>query len=161
MSINGPVTQVERYTDGRTKQCFKNECDIEKIMARADKAGTISHLEKFEGVYADYSDFDFFEQTTKLTAGNEIFAELPAEIRREFNQSPAEFFAYANNPENVDKLRQLLPALAAPGTQRLETSPPDADTQAAQAAAAAPAASTPSTPAVEPTATPPATPAGS
>ncbi len=151
MSMNGPAKQVKKYTDGRTKQCFKNECDIVKIMARAEKAGTISHLEKYEGVYADYSDFDFFEQTSKLTRGNQIFADLPAEVRREFDQSPAQFFAYVNDKKNKEDLRKKLPALAAPGNQLVETIPPDADTQAAQAAAAAPAAPSPT---VAPTATP-------
>ncbi len=149
MSINGPLTQVKKYTDGRTKQCFKNECDIQKIMARADKAGTISHLEKFEGVYADFSDFDFHKQTNKLTKGREIFDELPAEVRKEFGQSPAAFFAYVNNPANKDDLLQKLPALAAPGRQLNMTKPPTADEEAAVAAASPPPAGENPTPSAE------------
>ncbi len=143
MSLNGPRKQVKKYTDGRTKQSFKNECDINKIMARAEKAGTISHLQKFEGVYADYSDFDFFEQTQKLTKGREVFDALPAELRREFGQSPAAFFNYVNDPANVDDLREKLPALAAPGTQLPDVIPPDADTEAARAAVSEPASENP------------------
>ncbi len=86
-------------------------------MARFDTTGTISHLTKFEGVYADFSDFDFHAQTTKLSQGREIFDALPAEIRREFGQSPAAFFEYVNDPKNVDELRKKLPALAKPGQQ--------------------------------------------
>jgi len=97
------------YKDGRTKQAFKDECNIQKIMARSDIAGTISHLEKFEGVYADYADFDFHEQINKLTRGREIFDELPAEVRAEFNQSPMDFFEYVNDPKNIDRLGELLP----------------------------------------------------
>jgi len=152
MSLNGPLQQVKRYTDGRTKQCFKEECDIGKIMARAEKAGTISHLDKYEGVYGDFSDYDFFTQEQKMAEGQQIFADLPAEIRREFAQSPGAFFAYVNDPENKNKLREILPALAAPGTQLVDVVPPDADTEAAQAAAAAPAAITPAAPAAAPVA---------
>ncbi len=119
------------YDDGRTKQSFKDETDIEKIMARADVTGTISHLAKFEGVYADFSDFDFHKQNTMLARGAEIFAELPAEIRKEFRQDPAEFFEYVNDPKNVDELRKKLPALARPGRQNIQVSSPDADTEAA------------------------------
>jgi len=115
------------YDDGRTKQSFKDETDIEKIMARADRAGTISHLQKFEGVYADFSDFDFFEQTNLLTKGREIFDELPAELRSEFQQSPAKFFAYVNDPANKADLKTKLPGLAAPGKQIIKTSAPMAD----------------------------------
>jgi len=154
MSQNGPLKQVKSYDDGRTKQCFKNECDIGKIMARAEKAGTISHLDKYEGVYGDFSEYDFFTQEQQMAKGQQIFADLPAEVRREFSQSPAAFFAYVNDPENKNKLREILPALAAPGTQLVDVTAPDADTQAAQAAAAAPAASTAAVPAATTTVAP-------
>ncbi len=127
------------YDDGRTKQSFKDETDINKIMQRFSVTGTISHLAKWKGVYADFSDFDFMEQEQKLTRGAEIFAELPAEIRREFGQSAAAFFAYVNNPANADDLRKNLPALAEPGRQIPLTSPRNADTEAAVAAASEPA----------------------
>ncbi len=105
------------YNDGRTKQCHKDECDINKIMTRFEVTGTISHLEKYEGVYADFSDFDFHEQTNRLTRGREIFDDLPAELRQEFSQSPAKFFEFVNDPKNIDELRHKLPALAKPGQQ--------------------------------------------
>ncbi len=151
MSINGPRKQVKKYTDGRTKQSFKNECDINLIMQRAAKGGTISHLTKYEGIYADFSNFDFFEQTQMLTRGREVFDDLPAEVRREFGQSPAAFFAYVNNPANKDDLANKLPGLAAPGNQLISMAAPDADTEAASAAASEPASvnapATPETPA--------------
>ncbi len=125
------VKQPQEYLDGRTKQCFRDECDIQKIMARADRVGTISHLKKFEGVYADYADFDFFEQTQKLTRGREIFDELPGELRQEFGQSPAKFFEYVNDPANKEELLKKLPGLAAPGRQLPSTSPATADETAA------------------------------
>ncbi len=146
--------QPKRYSDGRTKQSYASECDIVKIMARAEKAGTISHLQKFQGVYADYSDYDFQEQTNKLTQGREIFDALPAEIRSEFNQSPAEFFQYVNDPANQAELGQRLPALAQPGRQLPQMGEPTADQQRASALASEPVASVTTTPRVEPTPTP-------
>ncbi len=142
------VPQPE-YKDGRTKQAFKDETDIKNIMARADKAGTISHLQKFQGVYADFSDFDFHEQTKKLTRGREIFDELPAEIRQEFGQSPAKFFNYVNDPANEADLHKKLPGLAAPGRQITTVRPETAD-EAAVAAAREPQANETITPEPEP-----------
>jgi len=107
----------KKYNDGRTKQSFKDETDINKIMARFTKTGTISHLAKYEGTYSDFSDFDFHEQQNMLSRGEEIFANLPAEIRREFSQSPAAFFKYVNDPENRKMKDRNLPALAEPGDQ--------------------------------------------
>jgi len=140
---DGRLKQVSSYPDGRTKQCFKDECDIQKIMARADKAGTISHLQKYEGVYADYSDVNFQEMENQLAAGNEIFASLPAELRQEFKQSPQAFFRYVNDPANKDELLKKLPGLAAPGRQLNQTVAPSADEQAVETAANEPAASKP------------------
>jgi len=143
------LEKAKVYNDGRTKQCHKDECDINKIMARFDKTGTISHLEKFEGVYGDFSDFDFHEQTNKLTRGREIFDALPAELRREFSQSPAKFFEFVNLPENVDKLREKLPPLAKPGQQLPPVASPTVDHEAAVEAANTPAEASPAEPTPE------------
>jgi len=120
MSMLG--TKTPTFKDGRTKQSFKDETDINQILKRAQKSGTISHLNKYEARYGDFSGFDFFEAQLKLSQGREIFDALPVEIRREFRQSSAEFFDYVNDPENKDRLAELLPALAAPGRQNLEVS---------------------------------------
>jgi len=111
-----------KYKDGRTKQAFKDETDINKILHRAQKAGTLSHLQKYEGIYGDFADFDFFESTIMLTKGREVFDALPSEIRTEFHQSPEEFFDYVNDPANADQLHKKLPGLAAPGRQNIDVS---------------------------------------
>ncbi len=131
------LVEPKDYSDGRTKQCHADECDINKIMARFDVTGTISHVAKYEGVYADFSDFDFHKQLGMLTRGREIFDDLPAELRQEFGQSPAAFFDYVNDPANKDKLRDKLKGLASPGRQM-----PSADQEAAEAAASEPASGT-------------------
>lgn len=113
------------YKDGRTKQSFKDETDINKILIRAQKTGTISHLAKYEGTYGDFAEYDFFGNLVMLTRGREIFDELPSEIRNEFANSPADFFQYVNDPENVDRLNELLPGLAAPGRQNIDVSGKD------------------------------------
>ncbi len=133
------------FLDGRTKQCHRDECDIQKIMARFAVTQTFSHLEKNEAMYGDFSDFDFHGQMQKLTRGREIFDELDAEIRREFGQSPAAFFAYVNDPANKDDLLKKLPGLAKPGTQIISVVEPTAD-EAAVAAASEPASETIETP---------------
>ncbi len=122
------------YDDGKTLQCHKDECDINKIMARFAVTKTITHLEKNQQVYADFSDYDFHEQTRKLTQGREVFDSLPAEVRREFGQSPQAFFDYVNDPENKEDLHNKVPGLAEPGDQLIDVKPLDADKAAAAAA---------------------------
>ncbi len=141
------------YEDGRTKQTFKDETDINKILARAQKTGTISHINQFQGSYGDFSDFDFFENTLMLTRGREIFDALPSELRNEFQQNPSDFFQYVNDPANKDRLEELLPGLAAPGRQNIDVMSPaladikPAPADPAEAPPAAPEATLPTPPA--------------
>ncbi len=114
---DGRLKQVEKYEDGMAKQCYADECDIQKIMAKFEKTGTISHIQKYEGVYGDFAEVDFIGLTETLTKGREMFDDLPGELRQEFQNSPAAFFQYVNDPKNKDDLLKKLPALAAPGTQ--------------------------------------------
>jgi len=121
------------YKDGRTIQSHQDETDINKIMARFAVTGTISHLAKNEGVYGDFADYDFHEQQNMITRGETIFAELDAEIRREFHQSPQEFFDYVNDPGNINDLRKKLPGLLEPGRQLDAITEASADLEAAKA----------------------------
>lgn len=105
------------YSDGRTKQSFKDSCDINKILKKAQVTGTVSHLAKHGAQYGDFADFDFFDAQLKIAKGKSIFEALPSEIRREFDQDPGAFFEYVNDPANVDRLPELLPGIAIPGNQ--------------------------------------------
>ncbi len=118
---NGRIIQPV-YLDGRTKQAFAGECDINKMLFRAQKAGSLSHLQKYETSYGDFADYDFQTAQLMLTRGREVFDALPSELRKEFDQSPAAFFDYVNDPANQDDLAKKLPALAMPGRQNIDAS---------------------------------------
>lgn len=136
----------EDYADGRTKQSYKDQTDISKILARAARGESISHLEKHGATYGDFSDIgDLMVAYERLQAGTAIFNELPGELRREFNNSPAEFFEFVNMPENTseERRRELMTKLAQPGDQhRSLGAPPEPPEQPA----AAPPAGTPAEP---------------
>lgn len=107
----------KEYTDGRTKQSFKEETNINRLLQRAQRSGTLSHLQKYGGMYGEMADFDMLEAQLRLRRGQEAFDRLPSEIRKEFHQSPTEFFKYVNDPANAERLPELLPDLAKPGRQ--------------------------------------------
>lgn len=113
-----PVFASDDYSDGRTKQSFKDSTDINKLLAKAAKGDSITHLAKYGAIYGDFTDMpDLLTAQARLMKGQEIFSELPGEIRREFNQSAAAFFAFVNDPENVKDLPRLIPGLVERGTQ--------------------------------------------
>ncbi len=105
-----------------TKQAFKDDTDINVMLAKMQKGGSLSHLQKYEGQYGDFSEFDFLDAQLQLTRGREIFDALPIEMKKEFGQSPAEFFAFVNNPANKDRLKELYPQINAPGSYDLDMS---------------------------------------
>ena len=110
-----PIVDKKVYDDGRTKQSFKDSTDINKILKKAQLAGTVSHLVAHGGEYGDFSNFDFFEAQNLLARAKTIFEELPSEVRKDFEHDPSKFFAFVNDPENADKLSELLPEIAEPG----------------------------------------------
>ena len=110
--------QPVQFGKSRTKQSFKDSTDINKILRKAQKTGTISHLQKHGASYGDFTDIpDLLTAQSRLIRGREIFEELPSELRSEFDQDMGKFFAYVNDPANVNDLARLLPALAEPGRQ--------------------------------------------
>lgn len=115
----------KKYNDGRTKQSFKDSTDINKILFRAQKTGTLSHLAKHEAFYGDFAEFDFTTAQNTIARANSIFEELPSELRNEFGGSPRKFFEYANDEQNVGRLAELLPGLAAPGRQFIDLNKPE------------------------------------
>ena len=118
MSMMQETTEERVYDDGRTKQSFKDETDINKILARAAAGGTISHLAKHGAVYGDFTDVDdLLTAHARLKKGQAIFQDLPGELRREFGNDMGAFFRYVNDPANAERLPELLPGLAAPGNQ--------------------------------------------
>lgn len=110
------------FDDGRTKQAFKDETDINRILAKYQQTGVMSHLSKFEASYDNFADFDFLEMKVKLVEADGIFNALPSEVRREFDQDTAKFFNFVNNPENRDRLKELLPKIAEPGDYFVDVS---------------------------------------
>lgn len=101
----------------RTKQAFKDECDINQILKRAQREGSLSHVQKYpKAVYGEFDgEFDLLTATGKIARAEEIFRDLPSEIRSEFGNNALAFVKFAGDPANNSKLVELLPALAEPG----------------------------------------------
>ena len=54
----------------RTKQAFKDECDVNLIADRWIRTGQISHVNNAQGVFANFDDVDDYHTSmTKLKIG--------------------------------------------------------------------------------------------
>lgn len=129
----GPKEKVKLETgEGLTKQASKDECDINVIVRKFNKTGIITHVREVQGEYLDVQSIDFQTAMNMVATANNLFAELPAHIRKEFRNDPAAFVDYATKPENLDGMREmgLAPPAPEPTTPRVPVdnpSPPPAD----------------------------------
>lgn len=95
--------------EGKTKSEFMDECDINKIMARYRRTGVLPESARMAA--ARYGDFSavpsFMEMQDKILAANELFAALPAAVRKQFDNDPHEFLAASHTEEGQELLIKL------------------------------------------------------
>lgn len=88
-----------------TQQSDLNETDINVIMKKYNVTGQVPAV-LAEGIFGDFTTVtDFRDAQDKLLAAQEAFAQVPAKIREQFHNDPAEFIEFATNKENLAQLR--------------------------------------------------------
>jgi len=93
---------------GRTKQSFKAECDVNTIVKRYQKEGILTHVNSRVGSYSDLIGFsDYHTSLNQIIAAQNSFNSLPSTLRSRFRNDPAEFLAFTQNPENFDEMVKL------------------------------------------------------
>ena len=94
--------------ESRTKQSFKEECDINTIMARYRKNGILPEMIKNQPSYGDFSQSsDYLEAMQIVAFANEQFAALDAKTRNRFNNDPAEFLKFTEDPESKAEMVKM------------------------------------------------------
>ncbi|QXP08131.1 MAG: internal scaffolding protein [Arizlama microvirus] len=93
--------------DGRpvyvTEQGHKDECDVNNIIKKYDSTGLLTHVAKFEAVFADVGSVDFKEALDRQIEIGNRFMELPSEIRKTFENNPVNYLSFLEKPENYAK----------------------------------------------------------
>lgn len=90
-----------------TKQSFKDECNINKIMDRFQITGAIDHYTNRSPEYGDTTAPDYLEANIIIANANSMFEELPSSIRAKFENDPAKFLAFVQDPKNADEMVSL------------------------------------------------------
>lgn len=92
---------------GRTKQDMKDECDINKIMARFQRTGAITHVAKYEPQYGFAPAIEFQEATEIVRQAQQMFDDLPSALRKKFENDPAKFLDFVQDEKNADEMLEL------------------------------------------------------
>lgn len=141
---NGGDHRVFTTGPSMTRQEFADEADINVLMQRFERTGVMPSLDGSPPVYVDFTQMppDLMHTMDMLNNAEQAFMQLPAKVRKEFDNSPYAFVDFASDPANLEQMRAW--GLAE------KASLPDAPREAPGAPAAQPAA----VPAPAPTPTP-------
>lgn len=102
-----PRIQIEFTTQGRTKQSFKDECDVNRIMARYLATGQLPDMNNVDPQYLDATGYDYQEHQNFIAGANSLFHELPSSIRSRFGNSPAEFLDFCSQEKNRPEMAEM------------------------------------------------------
>lgn len=100
---------VDGFSDfgvSRTKQEFRDECDLNTMMVKYRDTGLLP-----AGREPQYGDFtgveDFQEAQNLLLATREQFNSLPSAQRDKFKNDPVEFLKFVQDKGNIPAMREL------------------------------------------------------
>lgn len=93
----------------RTKQAFKDECDINKIMQRFKKVQGVDYLTQYNAVaggqFGDFSNVtDYRTAIDQVRVAQGVFDQLPSAVRYRFQNDPALFLDFVDNPANKQEM---------------------------------------------------------
>lgn len=96
----------------RTKQSFRDECDVNQIMKRFKNSMGVDYLSRFNGyVDGQFGDFtgvvDYRSAIDQIRQARGVFDALPAKVRARFQNDPAAFLDFVQDPKNGDELVSL------------------------------------------------------
>lgn len=114
-----------RCADDLAKQEFKQECDINVILARYDespRARPGAPVLRF-GEFAEAPE-DFLAAQLLVKEAEEKFEALPAAVRERFGHSPVQLLRFLSDPLNVDEARKLGLVNPAPPAPPAAPAPP-------------------------------------
>lgn len=116
-----------------TKQSFKDECDMNRILGRYKKNPQLWEIDaatRGKGIFGDFSDVkDYRSALDVVNDAAGMFFDLPSQLRKEFDNDPAQFLDFVQDPKNVDKLvefglAKIVEAPEAPNRQSGDVSKP-------------------------------------
>lgn len=108
------AVDVEFGTDFRgsedvTVQSFKDQVDINKIVARFGLIGDVAPPRAVGP--ENFGDFtgavDYREAVTRVVEAQQSFNQLPAELRAKFDNDPAKFLEFVHESDNVEEAVKL------------------------------------------------------
>lgn len=112
---------ITEFGPSLTKQCFRDESDINNILKRFERTGVLPEMIRQNPQYGDFTDVPSYQESLDIVMkAEEQFLSLDAKLRREFDNDPVKFLEFVNDPSNAKRMVEL--GLA---TERVDVSTSD------------------------------------
>jgi len=95
---------TKNTTPTRTKQALADELDVNKIVHKYQATGILQKANNFEAVYGEFTSTDLQDSIEKVEKAQQMFMEIPSQVRSQFNNDAGAFIDYATNPQNIRQL---------------------------------------------------------
>lgn len=111
--------------ESRTKQAFRDECNINNIMRKFEKTGMVDHVRTVNGSYDDFTNtpVDYHDAMNIVVNAQNMFMTVPAKVRARFGNDPGAFISFVEDPANREecvKLGLAVPPAEPPAPMRVE-----------------------------------------
>lgn len=102
-----PRLQVSFSGPGRTKQSFKDECDINTLMSKYLKTGHMDHVNQALPRFECVSEHDFQSAQNLIADAKSMFENIPSTVRAKFENNPGKLLDWVHDPKNVEEAASL------------------------------------------------------
>jgi len=104
---NPPAVGYKKARPTGVQQHFKEQCNINDIMARFKKTGVLPVVQTLP-IYGDFTTVESFQSAVdRIKTAENIFKSLPARIRDRFNNNPGDLIAFIQDEKNREEAIEL------------------------------------------------------
>lgn len=99
----------------RTKQQFKDECDIKNIMKKFETTGQLPDMIREDPKFGDFSSSTTYQEALNIIMHGETqFENLDAHVRKRFDNDPKKFLEFMNDQDNLEEIVDMGLAVPTP-----------------------------------------------
>jgi len=98
------------FGPSKTQQHMENDCNMNNIIAKYRKTGILVSENGTDRrpQYGDFTTVPTYQEALDIiNHGNEMFAQLPPQVRRRFDNDPVELLRFVGNESNYDEAVRL------------------------------------------------------
>lgn len=108
-----------------TKQAFKDEVDINKIVKQFEKTGMVEHLNENQPFYGDVSELKGYQEALNVVnEADALFMAMSPAIRERFDNDPAKMIRFLEDPKNNKEAVDLGMVVEQPKEKEAVKEPP-------------------------------------